>query len=340
VCASGVKCVWRNSYCSASNGPCVYGSIDMYWSLAVSSDVYYYQLGEQFYLTPGTDHMLLQDQVSQFGFGRDTGIDLPYEFDGRLPYAEVKQALIESGALRQTEEPRVLVGDVINLSIGQGLLAASPLQLTTAYGAFANGGYVMVPRVVSGIFPANTPAAAEPGYVDTAGLTPLNPFVPTGTQIPMPEGTDQIIGGLRQNIEGGIHNGRSTTAGELFDTGYPDSAIVIAGKTGTAQGRFSYPWNDSSVFAGFSLDSSQPYTVVAYLEKSGFGSQGAAPIVKCVFLGLSGLIAFDAPSVSEPLDPTSDQVAVALPRVDETCMMSTTANTVHPGSGPTGRPVD
>jgi penicillin-binding protein 2 len=165
--------------------------------------------------------------------------------------------------------------------------------------------------------------------------------MPTGTEIPMPEGTSQIIGGLRENILGGRHNGRSTTAGELFDIGYPDTAIPLAGKTGTAQGRYSYPWNDSSVFAAFSLDAGQPYTVVAYLEKSGFGSQGAAPIVKCLFLGLSGLIPFDAPSVSEPLDPTSDQLAAALPRVDETCMMSTTANTVHPGASiVNGRPVD
>ena len=64
VCATGVKCEWRNSFCSASNGPCVYGNINMYYSLAVSSDVYYYQLGEQMYLTPGTDHRLLQDQVA------------------------------------------------------------------------------------------------------------------------------------------------------------------------------------------------------------------------------------------------------------------------------------
>lgn len=341
VCAQGIKCVWRNSFCSATNGPCVYGSINMYWSLAVSSDVYYYQLGEAFYRADDTTHTVLQDQLTTFGFGRDTGVDLPFEFDGRLPTPEMKAALIESGALSDTEEPRVLVGDVINLSIGQGLLAASPMQLAVGYGAFANGGYVMVPRVVQAMYPPGTPASELPGYVDLTGRDPVATSEPTGIAIPMPEGTSDIIGGLRQNITGPGTNGRSTTAEELWDVGYPDWAIPVAGKTGTAQGRFSYPWNDSSVFAAFSLDENHPYTIVTYLEKSGFGSLGAAPVVKCLFLGLSEVFPWDPVAVSEPLDLTSNQTAAPLPRVDETCMMSTNANTVHPGSsGPGGRPAD
>lgn len=340
VCASGVKCVWRNSFCGASNGPCVYGGIDMYWSLAVSSDVYYYRLGEQFFLSPGTGHELLQDQLRQFGFGRNTGIDLPSEFDGRLPDAETKIDLIDSGALDDSETPRVLVGDVINLAIGQGLLAATPMQLTVGYGAFANGGYIMVPRVVSAIYPPGTPAAREAGYVDTSGVTPISAFVPQGTEVPMPAGTDQIIGGLRQNVLGGTHNGRSTTAGELFATTYPSTAIPVAGKTGTAQGRFSYPWNDSSVFAGFSLDNERPYTIVAYLEKAGFGSRGAAPVVKCLFLAMSDPTTLDPVTISEPLDPDSDQVARPMAAVPTECMESTDANTIFPGPIQPGRPVD
>ena len=66
------------------------------------------------------------------------------------------------------------------------------------------------------------------------------------------------------------------------------SALPIAGKTGTAQGASSYPWNDSSVFAAFSLDDTKPYTVVAYLEKSGYGAKAAAPVVKCIFTALAG----------------------------------------------------
>ena len=63
--------------------------------------------------------------------------------------------------------------------------------------------------------------------------------------------------------------------------------MPIAGKTGTAQGAGSYPWNDSSAFGAFSLDASVPYTVVAYLEKAGYGAKAAGPVVKCMFLALS-----------------------------------------------------
>ena len=48
-----------------STGPCRYGPINMQLSLAVSSDVYYYRLGEKFFITPGTDHLLLQDELAQ-----------------------------------------------------------------------------------------------------------------------------------------------------------------------------------------------------------------------------------------------------------------------------------
>ena len=347
TCAQGIKCVWRNSYCAATNGPCVYGSINTYWSLAVSSDAFYYRLGEMFSTMPGTNREFLQDQVTQFSFGADTGVDLPYEFDGRLPTNEVKEDLVDRGVLAEGEEPRVLLGDVINLSIGQGLLAATPMQLAVGYGTFANGGWVMVPQVVEAIFPPNTPAAAEPGYVDFRDIDPtlIETTAPTATrEVPMDADVrEAIVGGIRQNITGPGINNRSTTAEELFRVGYPEWAIDVAGKTGTAQGRFSYPWNDSSVFAAFSIEDDQPYTVVAYLEKAGFGSRGAAPVVKCLFLGLSDPTALTAPSVSEPLDPTSDQLAPSLVDTSSAftaCMESFDAHTVFPGPVDPGRPVD
>ena len=63
----------------------------------MSSDAFFYKLGEEFYITPGTQ---LQDHVRLFGFGADTGIDLPFEFDGRVPTNELKAQLVEDGVLR------------------------------------------------------------------------------------------------------------------------------------------------------------------------------------------------------------------------------------------------
>jgi penicillin-binding protein 2 len=343
VCATGLyKCVWRNSFCSGINGPCRYGSINMRLSLAVSSDVYYYGLGETFFTTPGTNHELLQNEVRNLGFGSETGIDLPYEFDGRVPDNGTKAALVESGALAKTEEPRVLLGDVINLAIGQGLLAATPIQMAVGYGALANGGYVMTPRVVEAIYEPNTPTSpTQPGFVDLSRAVVHERLVPVGTQIPM-DFAGPIVDGIRQNITGPGTASNTTTAEELFDVGWNEPTVPpVAGKTGTAQGRFSYPWNDSSVFAAFSQDSSRPWTVVSYLEKAGFGSLGSAPVVKCMFLALSGVTPLDPVAISEPLDTDQDMAAQPSPPLsDVSCMESTNAHTIYPGPVQTGRPPD
>jgi penicillin-binding protein 2 len=342
VCAAGIKCVWRNSFCSGINGPCRYGPLNMQLSLAVSSDVYYYRLGEQFFVTPGTNHLLLQNEVRNFGFGSETGIDLPYEFDGRLPDHETKADLVERGVLADNEEPRVLLGDVINMAIGQGLLAATPIQLAVGYGAFANGGYVLQPRVGEAIYQPNTPTSpTQPGFVDLSRAVLHERLVPVGDPIPM-DFADPIINGIRQNITGPGTAANTTTAEELFDVNWSEPAAPpVAGKTGTAQGRFSYPWNDSSVFAAFSQDSSRPWTVVSYLEKAGFGSLGSAPVVKCMFLALSGVTPLDPVNIAEPLDPSSDMAAQPQPPLtDLSCMKSSNAHTIYPGPVLTGRPPD
>ena len=92
---------------------------------------------------------------------------------------------------------------------------------------------------------------------------------------------------------------------------------TAAGKTGTAQGMGSLPWNDSSVFGAFSEDKRWPYTVVAYLEKSGFGAKAAAPVTKCVFLAIAHQVKTDPVQVSDPLNLYS--TVAAPPRNGEPC---------------------
>jgi penicillin-binding protein 2 len=148
--------------------------------------------------------------------------------------------------------------------------------------------------------------------------------------IPMPpEVHDPIQRGIRQNITGPGTNGHSTTAEELF-ADYPGNAIPVAGKTGTAQGFQSYPWNDSSAFAAYSLDPARPFTVASYLEKAGFGSTGAAPVVKCMFEALSGTFPLDQVQLSEALDTTTKVPAKDLPPVPTECMKSTNSGTIRP----------
>ena len=327
-CRSGrVRCEFRNSNCGDSNLPCVYGSVNVQTALAVSSDTFFYRIGEELFLRREN---LLRDEVKRWGFGQETGVDLPYEFDGRVPDDQLKRDLIASEALDpDTDVDRLLAGDNVQTAIGQGLLAASPLQVAQAYAALGNRGAINTPRVVRAIYKPGVPNGT-PGYVDLSKAKLVQSFLKGGvsSQVPIDgDALQAIVSGLRQNItgpgvtlpDGGV---RSTTAEELFEIGYPEQAIPIAGKTGTAQGSKSLPWNDSSAFAAFSLDDTRPYTVVAYLEKAGFGSQGAAPVVKCMYLALSGLIQTRPVELADPLDLDSTEAAADVPAAETKCLES------------------
>ena len=281
-------------------------------SLAVSSDAFYYKLGEDFYLTPGTQ---LQDQVSLFGFGADTGIDLPFEFDGRVPTNEVKRQLIESGALGEDEARhaaagrRPAAGDRPGPAGGHAAAARRRL-LDVRQRRLRSS----TPQVVQAILEPETPDG-EPGFADLTQAVVAVQIAPASTrQIPMPpEIRDPIQDGIRRNITGPGYNGRSTTAEELFRD-YPADAIQVAGKTGTAQGRLSYPWNDSSAFAAYSVEPEPPVhrRVVPRegrlrLDRRGAGRQVHVP--RPVGQAHASL---DPVQVSETLD-TSQTVAGAGP---------------------------
>jgi penicillin-binding protein 2 len=305
-----VRCVFKNATCPRLKLPCVYGTVDTTLALAVSSDAFFYRLGEQL-MVQNDGAPILQEQVRLFGFGADPGIALPFAFDGTVPDKELKAEYAELGVISEEEGRDYYTGDNVQLAIGQGLLSASPLHLAMGYSTIANGGFVMRPEIIKAIYEPGTPDAAEPGFADIAQARFAEEPNLRGDivrQVPMPqEIRDEIDGGLRRVITGpGTYSDQyhSTTGEKLFRT-YPSEAIPIAGKTGTAQGAKSYPWNDSSVFAGYSLDSEHPYTVSAYLEKSGYGGAAAGPVVKCIFTQLSGLTLTDPVVLSDPLDTSN-----------------------------------
>lgn len=318
-CDSGlVRCEFNNAICSYNGMPCVYGSVNVEDAIAVSSDAFFYSIGDRI-MVENDFQPVLQQNVEQFGFGADTGIELPFEFDGTVPDAELKARYAELGVISTDEGRDYYVGDNVQLSIGQGLLSATPLHLASGYSTIANGGFMYKPSVIRAIWQPGVPDA-EPGFADPErGIvfedrsTPeliRQVALPDDIRTPIVRGLRRVVTGPGVNVNGNEQDYRSTTGEELFGN-YPEDAIPIAGKTGTAQGQGNYPWNDSSVFSAFAIDTGtntyranveNPYTVTAYLEKSGYGSQAAAPLVKCMFMMLSGVIE-PAPVVpSEPLD--------------------------------------
>ena len=321
-CARGlIRCTFKNALCG-TGAPCVYGEVDVEAALAISSDAFFYKLGEDL-LVQNNGEPVFQEQVEAFGFGADTGIELPFEYDGTVPDQELKRLYAERGVISEDEGRGFYVGDSIQMSIGQGLLSASPMQLNQGYSVLASGGLVIQPTLIGAIFEPGTPDG-RPGYASvyegTVHQLSEAPII-TGDLEMDEELLTPIIKGLTRVVTTGAGTigtdipYHSTTGEKLFFD-YPDDAIPLAGKTGTAQGQGNYPWNDSSAFTAFSLDDADPYVITAYLEKAGYGSQAAAPVVKCAFMMLSGSIRGAQVRVSEPLDESST-VAAEPQRLDD-----------------------
>jgi penicillin-binding protein 2 len=342
-CAAGVRCEFFNAI-GGKGKPADYGPVNVESALAISSDAFFYRIGEKFWVLDRKaaqadptlkGHSTLKEDLLRFGFGEKSGVQLPFEWSGRIPDDAVKKQLVDNKVLAKGEEPRLLVGDSVQAAIGQGLMAATPLQMANAYSTLANGGFLMQPTIVKNVYAPLVPDKS-PGMADLSKGTIIASFDKPviKDQLEMDGVRDPIITGLRRVVNqprmkspGTFYPGsyyHPTTGQKLFET-YPMNVLPIAGKTGTAQGAGSYPWNDSSAFGAFSLDEAQPYTVVAYLEKSGFGAKAAAPVVKCVFTALAGKAPMDPVLVSDQLDLNSTVPAPPTTLADHSCMPNSVA---------------
>ena len=218
-----------------------YGRVGLARALAVSSDVYFYALGER--LHRATADGPVQGVARRFGLGAATGIDIGPEPSGRVPGPAWKRGAHDErpGAF---PDPRWYPGDSVNLSIGQGDLVVTPLQLACAYAALGTGARP-VPHVHA---PAGPPSAVA---VDPAHRA-------------------AILSGLAAAVADPEGTGARAFAG---------SPVAVAGKTGTAQVAGK---GDTALFAGLVPAGAPRYAVVAVVEEAGFGSVVAAPIVRRV----------------------------------------------------------
>jgi penicillin-binding protein 2 len=284
--------------------------VDLEHSIAFSSDTYYYKLGEAFWIAPNDEipDDGIQRIASQFGLGASTGIQLPGEKSGLMPTADLKQQ-------RHEDNPEAFPfgdwysGDNANIAIGQGDIAITPLQLTNAYAALANGGTVFSPNIVSEIRPPERVELDELGNVveDEDGKPVVVEFEPIEfaprvireIDIP-PDVQSAILDGLLgvTMLEKTLIDRPGGTAFDAFnepDTGGVDFDLVnwpVAGKTGTAQVGNGIDIADNAMFAGFGPSGStnwgtavsEPeFVMVTILEESGFGSKSAAPFVARMF---------------------------------------------------------
>lgn len=254
------------------------GRVNLARALTVSSDVYFYEIGGQFWdeykaaLPKGapadsvTAGLQLQATAHQFGFGAKTGIRLPNEVTGRVPDPAFRVSFNKDNP---DESSRIWYpGDNVLFAVGQGDFAATPLQLANGYATYANGGTRFVPRVASGAFDpmGKDTVAFNPETVDTVAIDP----------------------NWRAAIDQGLHGVVADPKGTAYAAfqGFPLDAIPLEAKTGTAQvnGR-----SDSSVFAAMATVNGKHYVIVSIVEQAGFGASVSAPIVRRVLEHLAGI---------------------------------------------------
>ncbi len=286
----------RVAGCTRKNaGGARYGHLTVAEALPVSSDFFFYDLGWRLYKeTQGTN--VLQTELRHFGFGERTGIDLPSENPGRIPDKASKKALADLGVISKQAGSDYFGGDNMQVAIGQGLVDVSPLQLTGAYATMArDDGQRVRPLITRAVLPPGTPdvtsGVADLDHVDLTTIRPTTPQV-VDTVDQLPQFHDLLVTALR-NVLSQKAFGLDPPYLQHFATGkdafanYPyKDTYPIAGKTGTAQtGDGSKSELDTSAFGGFAGPTGEPpkFAAAAILEKSGYGSEAAALVVKCLF---------------------------------------------------------
>jgi penicillin-binding protein 2 len=232
------------------------GALTLQEAIQQSCNTFFYQLG----LRVGPERIAAMAEA--FGLGRATGSGLTGERPGLVPSPAWK---------RRTLHDRWHAGDTVSLSIGQGLITVTPLQMARMMAAVANGGTLWKPRFVERIeAPDGQLLAAERPTVQ--GRVELAPVV---------------FDFLREALQGVVDAGTGK--------GARVAGVAVAGKTGTAQTHeFRSDADrkrrdqDHAWFAGFAPAEDPQVVVVVFAERAGLGGQVAAPlagaILKAIFL--------------------------------------------------------
>jgi len=202
-----------------------HGWLNLKDALIHSCDVYFYQLG----LKLGVKNIIHYARL--FGLGKPTGIDLGSEKKGFLPTSEWKEKLY-----KEIWYP----GDTANLSIGQGYILVTPIQMLDLISAVANGGYLIRPHLIKKI-------------VDENGNTVFN-FTPEKVKkIPISKSTLEF---LHEALAGVVKRGTGWRAN--------NKVVKIAGKTGTAQ--LAGDKNPHNWFIGYAPADNPKLSIVVLVE--------------------------------------------------------------------------
>ena len=240
-CSGVANWYGRPFHCSDKNG---HGVISLHSAIVHSCDVYFYKAGD----TIGIDNIAQYAQVA--GLGEKTGIDLPGESEGLIPSTKWKL---------RTQRERWYPGETISVSIGQGAVEVTPLQLAMAIGGLSIGGTWFQPHLVK--------LAGVPQPKRQGNWNPMN--------------VATVVSGMY----GVVNEGGTGTAAAI-------PGVTVSGKTGSAQRisndlaksntALAKEMADNGWFVGFA-PRDNPEIVVAVIVEAGIhGGQNAAPITRDV----------------------------------------------------------
>ncbi len=240
----------------------VHGNLNLYWAIARSCSVYFYNLGHKIGPT------VILKYADYLGLGEKTGLDIPGEISGFIPSKKWKL---------RTFGQSWYDGDTVNLSIGQGFMLVTPIGLTNIACALVNDGVIYKPQLIKEI------------------LTPDNrkvirKFSPVKQrELPLSPNTINIIKeGMRLSVKGG---GTSSQLNRL--------KIPIVGKTGTAQTRSKRKEDFSQHgwyigYAPFEGPAEQAVVVLVFVEYGLGGAVGAVPVAEKIYSKMISLGYFNA----------------------------------------------
>jgi penicillin-binding protein 2 len=221
-----------------------HGGVDLLRAMTQSCNIYFYQYGLKI------GGAAIARYAKAFGLGRPTGIPFSGEKPGLVP--EPRRQRGRRGAVWHA-------GETVNMSIGQGSLLVTPLQVARFMGAVANGGILWRPRVVQRVMRGSAVVWSDGGEVD--GHVELSPMV---------------WAFLHQSLWSVVNQGGTGAAARI-------PGLEVAGKTGTAQivaKSRAEKGEDHAWFASFAPARAPEVVVVVLVERGGKGGQVAAPIAR------------------------------------------------------------
>ena len=242
-----------------------HGSVDLFEAIVQSCDVYFYAVGQRL----GVDR-IYHYAHDIFGFGEPTELGIGDESSGLIPSTAWKAKYF-----RNPEDKKWYPGETLPVSIGQGAITTTPLQIVRGLSAVVNGGRVVKPRVVRKVVASDgrvleeVPAAAE--VVRTIDIDPA------------------ILEKLKRSMEGVVADKRGTGHRAALPEVH---GISVGGKTGTAQvasKESGIKDDDHAWFAGYAPADHPQIAVVALVENGGHGGVTAAPIAQDVFAAYFGI---------------------------------------------------